>query len=296
MKNKYICDICNKELFSKKSLENHIKWHKGCQCFNKQKNLQLKLQDQKTRYTRKFICEKCKCEFTKDLTDKEYDNYLKSHQHFFCSRSCANTRKHSAQTKQKISRKIKIKQINKTTSKNKIKICKVCNSEYTLLTHKDATKFFCSHECYQYYKKNRKDFLSPETIKKYQECGHKLVAILKDIKRSKNEIAFYELCKKEFNNVVHNEPIFNGWDADIIIHDLKIAILWNGRWHYEKLTKNHSVQQVQNRDKIKINEILKYGYYPYIIKDMGKFSIKKVQSQWQIFNNFLKTQFIFFKK
>ena len=31
--------------------------------------------------------------------------------------------------------------------------------------------------------------------------------------------------------------IFNGWDADIILTDLKIAILWNGKWHYEKLTK-----------------------------------------------------------
>lgn len=38
--------------------------------------------------------------------------------------------------------------------------------------------------------------------------------------------------------------MFNGWDADIIIEDLKIAILWNGKWHYEKITEKHSVSQV----------------------------------------------------
>lgn len=290
----YICDICNKEFESEKILLNHIKWHKGFQSFNKQKNLQLKLLDQKTRKDIKFICEKCNNEFVKSLTDKEYKNYIKYHQHIYCSRSCANSRNHSKQVKQNISNKLKNLYKNKITHTNKIRICKVCNNEYTLLTNLSATKKFCSQECYQYYKKHRKDFLSEETIKKYRECGHKLVSILKDTKRSKNEIGFYELCKKEFINVTHNEPIFNGWDADIIIHDLKIAILWNGRWHYEKLTKTHSVQQVQNRDNIKINEIKKCGYYPYIIKDMGKYSVKKIQYEWEIFNNFLKNNFTFF--
>ena len=67
-----------------------------------------------------------------------------------------------------------------------------------------------------------------------------------------------------------NEPIFNGWDADIIIEDLKVAVLWNGKWHYEKVTRSHSLEQVQNRDKIKLKEIESAGYTPYVIKDMGK--------------------------
>lgn len=44
---------------------------------------------------------------------------------------------------------------------------------------------------------------------------------------------FCELCEKEFKNVGHNEPIFNGWDADVLLYDIKVAILWNGKWHYE---------------------------------------------------------------
>lgn len=39
----------------------------------------------------------------------------------------------------------------------------------------------------------------------------------------------------------------------------------------KKITEKHSVQQIQNRDKIKIKEIKKCGYIPYIIKDLGGF-------------------------
>lgn len=45
--------------------------------------------------------------------------------------------------------------------------------------------------------------------------------------------------------------------------------LWNGVWHYKKLRKQHSVEQVQNRDKIKIKEILNSGYNYIVVKDFG---------------------------
>ena len=35
--------------------------------------------------------------------------------------------------------------------------------------------------------------------------------------------------------------MFNGWDADVILPDLKIAIMWNGIWHYKQVRKNHNV-------------------------------------------------------
>ena len=102
-------------------------------------------------------------------------------------------------------------------------------------------------------------------------------------RRSKNEIYFAELCHNHFDSVETNEPKFNGWDADIIINDIKTAVLWNGKWHYEKITKAHSLSQVQNRDRIKINEIKKFGYQPYIIIDMGKFDKKFVEEQFRKF-------------
>lgn len=97
-----------------------------------------------------------------------------------------------------------------------------------------------------------------------------------------------KLCEEYFNNVKHNECIFNGWDADIIIEDIKFAVLWNGPWHYKQITKSHSVKQIQNRDKIKINEIKECGWTPYIIKDMGKANKKFVKEKFDEFLKYLK--------
>lgn len=109
-----------------------------------------------------------------------------------------------------------------------------------------------------------------------------------DLRRSKNEIEFCKLCEEYFNNVKHNECIFNGWDADIIIEDIKFAVLWNGPWHYKQITKSHSVRQIQNRDKIKIKEIKESGWTPYIIKDMGKANKDFVKEKFDEFLKYLK--------
>lgn len=109
-----------------------------------------------------------------------------------------------------------------------------------------------------------------------------------DLRRSKNEIEFCKLCEEYFDNVKHNESIFNGWDADIIIKDIKFAVLWNGPWHYKQITKSHSVKQTQNRDKIKVKEIEECGWTPYIIKDMGKANKDFVKEKFDEFLKYLK--------
>lgn len=109
-----------------------------------------------------------------------------------------------------------------------------------------------------------------------------------DLRRSKNEIEFCKLCEEYFDNVKHNESIFNGWDADIIIEDIKFAVLWNGPWHYKQITKSHSVKQTQNRDKIKVKEIEECGWTPYIIKDMGKANKNFVKEKFKEFLKYLK--------
>ena len=167
--------------------------------------------------------------------------------------------------------------------KNPIKKCIVCGKEF----RKNKAKC-CSKECFQYYISNKKKYLSKSTMDRFVEIGRKSAEIQKETRRSKNEIYFFELCKNHFNNISHNERIFNGWDADVIIEDYKIAVLWNGPWHYKQICKNHSVKQVQNRDKIKLNEIKKMGYIPYIIKDDGSENKKFVEEQFNIFLNFIK--------
>lgn len=111
----------------------------------------------------------------------------------------------------------------------------------------------------------------------------KSVKVQKEIRRSKNEMLFCEYCEKHFNEVKHNESIFNGWDADVIIEDNKYAVLWNGRWHYDELSKTTSLKQIQNRDKIKLKEIIKCGYKPYVIKDMGSYNPIFVKEQFDKF-------------
>ncbi len=106
---------------------------------------------------------------------------------------------------------------------------------------------------------------------------------LSGVSRSKNEIAFADMCIRHFHEVDTNAPIFNGWDADVIIHDLKIAVLWNGPWHRKKIKSKHSVLQVQNRDKIKIKEIRSAGYLPYVIDDPGKADDWFVRSEFSRF-------------
>ena len=51
----------------------------------------------------------------------------------------------------------------------------------------------------------------------------------------------------------------------------------------QKITKKHSVSQVQNRDEIKINEIINCGYTPYIIKDMGRYNPIFVNEEFEKF-------------
>ena len=84
--------------------------------------------------------------------------------------------------------------------------------------------------------------------------------------------------------------MFNGWDADIILVDFKLAILWNGPWHYKKVTKSHSLAQVQTRDLIKLNEIQKCGFTPYIIEDMSKASSDKVLKEFNLLLDYIKNK------
>jgi len=217
----------------------------------------------------KLSCNNCSKEYIIYITDSNYSNgkYKKN-----CSYKCSNIRIHSDDTKKKVS-KTMTKYID---SRNRFsKICKQCNKEFT--GRKIQT--FCSRSCASTnYNVNNLDKLS--------KAGRK--SVISQNRRSKNEILFADNCLKHFNDVLINESVFNGWDADVIINDNKVAILWNGPWHYKKITKDHSLEQVQNRDKIKVSEIKKCGYIPYIIRDDGKFNVNKVKKEWDVFLNFIK--------
>ena len=188
----------------------------------------------------------------------------------FCSRSCANTRQHSDETKAKIGKSGLNRVYKRDISKNVISYernpnrCTQCGKA---LSYNIRFRKTCSDECLH-------------TLR--SELGKKLVA-LQNL-RSKNEIAFCELCEQYFGkeNVLHNAVMFNGWDADIIIPSLKVAILWNGPWHYIEISKTQKLKQVQNRDRIKLREIINCGYRPYIIEDVKR-EKNKVEKEFEMF-------------
>ncbi len=113
------------------------------------------------------------------------------------------------------------------------------------------------------------------------QYGQKSAAQQWQIKRSKNEMYFAELCKQVFIDVLENQPMFNGWDADVILPEYKLAVLWNGNWHHKQISKKQSLKQVQARDKIKIDQIRIAGYIPYVINDYGSHNTKFVECKFK---------------
>lgn len=216
----------------------------------------------------KHVCERC----GKVMTEKFGSGR-------FCCRACANGREQTSdQNKKRSATLLEHNKSNDLTynrlvherlQKNYLanpKYCKVCNKiiPYELRHHKT-----CCTDCAK---------------QSLRQAGLKSASTV--VKRSKNEIYFAELCAKQFDTVYCNLPMFNGWDADIIIDNLKIAVLWNGIWHYKQVNKKHSLEQVQTRDAIKLAEIEKAGYKAYIIKDLGKYNKTFVENE---FKKFLKS-------
>lgn len=248
--------------------------------------------DKKFGQFKEFSVQCNECGNRLNVEEREY--LFPQKEKYFCDRKCANKRNDDkSETKSIICMKCnKLNQINKRSRQkicNECKIkpkrrlrdiinftCKTCNKQFQ---DKKKTRVFCSNSCSTKFK--NKEF------NMNFHGGLKSVQSQSTSRRSKNEIAFANLCIEKFSNVLTNEPIFNGWDADIIIEDIKVAILWNGKWHYEQISKSKSLSQIQNRDRIKIEEIKKSGYTPYVIKDMGKENSQKVSSEWEEFNKWI---------
>lgn len=170
------------------------------------------------------------------------------------------------------------KKMNKGTKldiQKKPRICALCKNEF--IPKKSKSKL-CSLVCA--HNLARTDEYIKGSVINGQKGGKKGAS--HQNKRSKNEIYFSELCAKEFE-ITTNEPYFDGWDADVIIHSEKTAIMWNGIWHYKQISKTQSLNQVQARDRIKTAIIYKYGYIPYVIKDMGKYNRAFVEQEYEIF-------------
>lgn len=156
--------------------------------------------------------------------------------------------------------------------------CKVCGIEWTQIylsaLEPGQYKSTCSIECTKKLQskvgkrslKTRWENAEDEMREISSKGGRASAA--KTVRRSKDEIKLFELCLDEFKNVSSNKVLVDGWDADIVLNDYKVAILWNGPWHYKQMKHaNHSLKQVQKRDEIKTSKLTDAGYEVVIFED-----------------------------
>lgn len=221
------------------------------------------LNEKKAKKLQEWVNEKHVCEHCGKVMTEKFGSGR------FCSRACANSRNITDEVKNSISNGLII--ANKNALNRKIEEynlspnrCIICD---TPLSYENRNRQTCSDTC----------LLGLLSIKGVVSGTHSANS---QQRRSKNEIEFCNLCEKYYSSVKHNEPIFNGWDADIIIEDIKVAVLWNGVWHYKQISKKQSLKQIQSRDKIKIQEILNCGYTPIIVKDLGKHNPEFVNAKF----------------
>ena len=202
-----------------------------------------------------------KCEKCNKIYKQTFDRFKRGYYHQFCDQIKNKQTKRFGGYKKPIT----LKPI----------ICSTCSIEFQ--PKRTSTKL-CSVKCARVFEQTS---VYKENAVKNGQIGGKISAT-KQSKRSKNEVYFSELCENYFE-ITTNEPYFDGWDADVIIHAKKLAILWNGAWHYKQISKTQSLKQVQARDKVKTAIIERYGYTPYVIKDMGKHNKAFVEQEFEIF-------------
>jgi hypothetical protein len=95
-----------------------------------------------------------------------------------------------------------------------------------------------------------------------------LASAAKRVLRSKDEILLYDLCRSRWQSTTNNEVLKDGWDSDIVIHERRTCVMWNGPWHYKQLAmSNHSLSQVQTRDRIKKDVLTGIGWRVLVFED-----------------------------
>ena len=214
-----------------------------------------------------LICKNCNNEFkTKHKEQK------------FCGLKCSAQYNHvnnihSKNTYSEMGKKsTAMRDANRTLRKDIYKICLYCGKTFN---NKPKEQKYCNIEC---SRTHNIILMRNGTIQ------------MNTNNRGKGEIYFAELCIKYFgeDDILCNEKIFkdkNGglWDADIIIKSLKLAILYDGIFHFKQVKKGMNLNQIKSRDRIKRRVISDNGYKYYTVKDLGRFNKNFVINEFNLF-------------
>lgn len=226
-----------------------------------------------------MYCEKC---------EKQIDEVYGSGR--FCSAKCARSFATSSNRKE-ISKKVSNSLTGKESSKrdidwigilNKEKQCLMCDKLF-IVTYNFRKRKFCATKCFHDFIFSDKDPDKDSRLERAVASGKKSAKIQSHIRRSKNEILFFDMCKSKFSECLSNHEIINGWDADVVMPLKKIAIMWNGSWHYTNIVGEDTLKKVKKRDNIKLKTFREYGYRVYIVKDLGKYNPTFVKEKFDAF-------------
>jgi len=220
------------------------------------------------------------CAFCGKTIKKKQSEVNKSKSNlFFCDCSCSakhrNPNRTISEKQKKKTRESLLKYYAKKGHKYHVSNCLVCGKE---IKSRKFLKKTCSQECYKIHQR-----------KSGEKGGIKASTGLKAERfRSKSERLLYDKIKTIFPDAVHNQWIFDGYDADIIIPSIKVAIHWNGPWHYRVIISEKHFESIKKRDLERYQSIINADYQNYIIKDItGIFKPKNVELEFQTFLNWL---------
>ena len=302
----YECPFC-KEEFSKKAIGSHIyrkhekssKNIRSWSYFNNDLNFKLKAQKAKEEYLNEKLgkfkdfevcCTTCNKIFIVNEREKQHPKKEK----YYCSRSCANKRTFSDETKKKKSKSaLKYYKNNNIDGSKKIFkfVCDVCGKTYernlTLKRYEKTSVRYCSAKC-----KNT----NPEYRKKLSDIAKERVASGKHKGWASRNILSYP--EKFFVDVLTNNNIFDkcktnyvvskkdlgvenddsNYFLDFYFPDLKLDLEIDGKQHNQKdrklsdekrdlLLNNHGITVY----RIKWKGINSIPNKEYIKKEIDKF-------------------------
>ena len=216
------------------------------------------------------------------LYSKEEFELSKSSDKLSCK--CENCNKTFYNTKKEITRVLQGKKPNgvKYCSRNCVAIaynnkriqlkCTNCNEKFNRIPSiiKENVNQFCSRSCSTTF--NNKNKTHGTT-------------------RSKLEIWIEQELKKIYKMDIHfNQKDTIGSELDIYIPELKIAIELNGIFHYKPIFGEKKLNKIQENDKNKIKNCLKYEIDLFHIdtSSMNCFNTKQAEQYLIIINKLIK--------
>jgi endogenous inhibitor of DNA gyrase (YacG/DUF329 family) len=140
-----ICRWCEEKFedMGGRIFSNHVRWCSKNPERNKTdfRSIMEEVKAKKNGKHKNFVVKCLTCET--DFTVKEREKLFPQREKYFCSRSCANTKKHSEETKKKIKKSV-LKFLNKEFTGVK-KNCPHCKEDF----YTTKNKKFCSMKCWR---------------------------------------------------------------------------------------------------------------------------------------------------